>query len=202
MAKDDSEKIDARIAALEAQVAVLTDLLEGVSRVDVYDAVEDVYYDTLVFTGMNVQIVHGMGEETKDSNGMGNLLIGYNRKRVLPGEEDECLTFGAFCDRRTGSHNLVVGHLNNYTSRMGIVFGKYNEISRPHASVLGGEHNLASKNRATVAGGVGNTASGYGSSVSGGQGNTASGESASILGGVFKTAVGDSCVVGDDGVDC
>jgi hypothetical protein len=195
---EENNGLAGRVAELEAQVAELTALLAGVSRVDVYDAVEDDYYDTLVFTGMNLQILSGIAEpppgEPPTTNGMGNLIIGYNRARVDCPEEVECV------DRRTGSHNLVMGGKNNYTSFSSFVSGGWNEVSAPHSAILSAKFSLASGHRATVTGGFSNIASGTGSSVSGGAGNTASAFSASVSGGKDNLASGDwSSVSGGQG---
>ena len=59
----------------------LDDLLLGVSRgID-----PNTGYDTLKFTGMNVQIVNG-SHVTWSANGTGNLIIGYNESRERLGK--------------------------------------------------------------------------------------------------------------------
>jgi len=165
-------------------VPILEDLLDGVSR-----GTDAFGYDTLRFTGMNVQIVNGEGE-TDSTNGMGNLIIGYNPLRG----NSECPD-GLDCDRRTGSHTLVIGRQHNYTSWGGVVAGYYNETSAPFASVSGGYSNLASGAYSSVSGGTYNIASGDFASVSGGQDNIASGESASVSGGVVNIADGDAASI-------
>ncbi len=152
---------------------------------------------TIRFTGVNVQVVNGLKSTNgfpgdPDSvdllntvvNSVGNLVVGYN-------ELGNPLGFG---DDRTGSHNIVVGHGNNYTSFGGFVGPRDNMISAPFASVTGGQRNRASGLGASVSGGSQNLASGRFSSVSGGgstfsfagtfyNGNTASGHNASVSGG-------------------
>ena len=72
---------------------------------------------TLRISRINVQVVNGLDAtngypadpdsiDTLDTrtNGLGNLIVGYNELGT-PGE-----------DNRTGSHNLVVGHGNSYSS--------------------------------------------------------------------------------------
>src|SRR5215510_10663472 len=51
----------------------------------------------VVISGANLRIVNGLGS-TETTNGLGNLIVGYNEPR------------GFEPDRRTGSHNVVVGH--------------------------------------------------------------------------------------------
>jgi hypothetical protein len=124
---------------------------------------------------MNVQIVNGSGATNGPVNGRGNLIVGYNELR---GSGDD----------RTGSHNIVVGSFNNYSSFGGLVAGSTNTISAQYANVRGGVYNTASGNYASVSGGESKTASGGVASVSGGGNNTANAEVANISGGEYNTA--------------
>jgi hypothetical protein len=111
------------------------------------------------------------------TNGKGNLIVGYNASRTF--------------DRpnvRTGSHNLILGDGNNYSSFGGLVAGRVSTTSAPYASVSGGEGNTASDYASSVSGGNSNTAAGYSSSVSGGNSNTATGYSSGVSGGLSNTA--------------
>ena len=194
-------------------------LLAGVTRgVD-----SNTSQDTLTFTNMNVQVVNGSGI-TDAVTGTGNLIIGYNEIRNEQGASVTCpsdVVTDVFreCNRRTGSHMLIVGERNNYTSYGGMVVGIQNETAAKYASISGGFNNTASGSglAASVSGGQGNSASAQGasvsggsgnkasssySSISGGQSNTASGLAASVSGGSNKTASTTYCIVGDDGVDC
>ena len=159
-------------------VMALEDLLDGVYRDDTAE------YETLVFSGMNVQIVNGSGE-TSVTDGMGNLIIGYN----------EYLYRGI--DDRTGSHNLIIGDYNEYTANSygGMVVGKFNEIDGAYSSVSGGTSNTASGYGSSVTAGEYNTASGSYSSVSGGGINQASGYNSSVSGGAGNTARGEYSTV-------
>ncbi len=131
---------------------------------------------TVVFTGVNVQIVSGSGATDGPVNGAGNLIVGYDK--------------GTLGQTRTGSHNLVVGDEHEYTSYGGFVAGLTNTVSGPSASVTGGYENVASGMSACVIGGHANTASGLYASVSGGLYNIASGADASVSGGALNTASG------------
>ena len=190
------------ISDLENAVAYYDDLLDGVSRevvtVNDYRAEPSTQIEvpTLVFSGMNVQIVNGL-ENTQTANGAGNLIVGYNA-----GRDGFSCPDGYFCDRRWGSHMLVSGTRNNYTAFGGLMAGNYNETSGSYSSVSGGIANEASGESSSVSGGAYNTAIGESSSVSGGYANTASGYSSSVSGGLDKTASFEYCVVGDDGNDC
>ncbi len=131
--------LENRIMELETTVRDLTVRLEGVSRVE----------DTVVFNGVNVQIVNGTGSTSEEINGLGNLIVGYNKPRD---EIDETM--------RTGSHNLVVGDEHNYTSYGGFVAGLSNTISGAYSSIGGGLRNVASGDFSAVSGGHFKTAEG------------------------------------------
>ena len=104
---------------------------------------------------MNVQIVNGTESTDGTLNGVGNLIIGYNESRGVIQCPD-----GLWCGRLTGSHNLIVGSYNNYTSNGGIVVGLFNEISGAFSSVSGGTTNTASGHYSSVSGGNNRTAAG------------------------------------------
>jgi len=175
--------LEQRIIQLETKVAELQALLANVSRFQDSNG-----YDTLQFKAMNVQIVNGK-DMTDSTNGTGNLIIGYNEVRVLrPGKT--CDSTPEDCNRRYGSHNLVIGIFDNYSAYGGMVVGNKNEISGQWASVSGGIDNRASGDISWVSGGYQNTASGFVSSVSGGTLNEASGRLSSVSGGLANEASG------------
>jgi hypothetical protein len=134
-------------------------------------------FPELVITGANLRVVNGLGE-TQTTNGLGNVIVGYNEPR------------GFEPDIRTGSHNVVVGAQHNFFRVGGLVVGLINTISGDFAAVSGGVGNTASGFGSSVSGGLGNTASFDISSVSGGESNTASGFDSSVSGGRFNTASG------------
>jgi hypothetical protein len=154
--------VTARLAAVEQKLSALT-----------FNAAAN----EVVITGANLRIVNGLGS-TERTNGLGNLIVGYNESRdgATPP------------DNRTGSHNVVVGVANNFSSFGGLVVGNFNTISGGFASVSGGDFNTASGPFSSVSGGTTNTASGNSSSVSGGSDNSASGDSSSVSGGGNNTA--------------
>ena len=125
----------------------------------------------------NVQIVNGLGS-TETQNGLGNLIVGYNETR-------DGSPFGT--DARTGSHNIVTGELNNYTSSGGILGGSANSLSGVEEFAVGTVNNVAGLQSA-VSGGYANDPSGNYSSISGGYSNSATSTCASISGGVENTA--------------
>jgi hypothetical protein len=115
----------------------------------------------VVISGANLRIVNGLGS-TETTNGLGNLIVGYNEPRQFGGP-----------DIRTGSHNVVVGKEHNFSSFGGLVIGEGNEISGQFASVTGGFSNRASGDSSSISGGAGSIASGDSSSISGGSSNRA-----------------------------
>jgi hypothetical protein len=156
---------------------------------------------TVQYSGANVQIVNGEGK-TNSSNGAGNLVMGYDEHNhycepssfpppCKPGEIEFTVPY-----TQTGSHNLLFGTADSFTSYGALIGGRSNEAAGPYASVLGGSGNTASGPESTTLGGAANKASGLDSAVSGGVSNTASGEYASISGGESDTASGPESSVG------
>ena len=139
----------------------------------------------VVITKANLRIVNGLGE-TGTTNGLGNLIVGYNELRSFP--ENPSV--------HTGSHNVVVGRRNNFSSFGGLVVGESSEISNEFSSVSGGIANTASGLFSSVSGGLRNTAAGEFASVSGGAVNEATGRGSSISGGFGNLADGQATSVG------
>jgi hypothetical protein len=126
---------------------------------------------TIRFTGVNVQVVSGSGNTTAKVNGTGNLVIGYDES---PGPQ-------------TGSHNLILGAGQAFTSYGSIVAGLDNSASGAYSAVLG-YRNHAVGTAATVTGGSAGSASGSFSSVTGGFANRASSSYGSVSGGCENLA--------------
>ncbi len=160
--------------ALQADVQELQVLLSGTERID----------ENLVFHGMNLQVNNGSGATDGSTNGLGNIIIGYN--------EDMFPYLGTGpSSQKTGSHNLVVGKGNNYMSFGGIVSGLNNWISGTYATVTGGERNQALGPFSSVFAGSLNQAAGLGASAGSGQNNSASGAFSTSFGGLLNVASGD-----------
>lgn len=141
----------------------------------------DVYFD-----GCNVHVRDGSGDTFATTNGLGNLIIGYNEDTGGPHD-------------RMGSHNLVIGPYHTFSSFGGIVAGQFNTISAGSASVLGGVGNVANGVQSVISGGSGNISTGNSSSVSGGTFNTASGDNSSVSGGKYNETGGNaSSISGGD----
>jgi hypothetical protein len=144
--------------------------------------------DEVTITGANLRIVNGLGS-TDTANGLGNLIVGYDESRQA---FDSCAgSTDAFCtDTRTGSHDVVVGRFNNFSSFGGLVVGELSEISGRFSSVSGGGVNTASGDYSSVSGGNNNTAVGNSATVSGGFQGSAVGDSSSVSGGFVNGAGG------------
>jgi len=177
------------------------EILSHMSIVYLDDGSGNLVNKTIRFERINVQVVNGLGATSgypmdPDSvdpldvqvNGVGNLIVGYNELG------------NPIVDDRTGSHNMVLGHGNSYTSFGGFVGPRDNTTSAPFASVTGGTGNQASGLSASVVGGGGNTASGFLASVTGGKNNVASGYWSAVSGGRANSATDNyTSVSGGDG---
>jgi hypothetical protein len=144
---------------------------------------------TIRVTGANLQVVSGSGKTNGPVNGAGNLIIGYD-------DEANCtelpLPFcGGGLHPQTGSHNLVLGTSQSYTSWGAILGGLGNQALARNTFVLGVENTASGIASSISSGGSVNKASGLGASVSGGGDNTASGEKASVSGGFENKATAD-----------
>lgn len=133
----ENASLRSQVQAQETRLAAMESLLVHFSRSG----------NEITISGANLNIVNGMGN-TETTNSLGNLVIGYNESR---GPEEP--------DIRTGSHMLVIGRWNDFSSFAGIVTGSYNETSARYASIIGGFRSIASGNWSTVTGGAENIAS-------------------------------------------
>ena len=139
----------------------------------------------VIFSGANVHIRNGDASgDSFVSNGLGNLIVGYNQSGGFVPEE------------RGGSHNVVVGPYHRYNFGVGLVAGFANRLGGFGASVSGGSNNSAMGTFAAVSGGDNNTASGDTASVSAGQLNVASGVLSSVSGGFNNQATATASTVG------
>jgi hypothetical protein len=142
----------------------------------------DTATNSVIFSGANVYVQSGSGATDGALNGLGNLIIGYD-------ETADDLGYGMYVESdHSGSHNLVVGMGNAYTSYGGLVAGMLNSLDGVGASVCGGTFNVASGLLSHVSGGGANRASGDYSSVVGGNSNGATAEQSAVLGGYFNNA--------------
>lgn len=161
----DITALQVRVKALETKPASGIPNLEKYVTIDT-NPINGVAGPHILITGANVHVRSGSGF-TNDNvsgggtlTGLGNLIIGYNE--LNPSGQP-----------RTGSHNLVGGSLNSFSSVGGMAFGLRNTLSGQYAAIVGGDTNTASGVNASVLGGNGNTASGLRATVYGGLNNTA-----------------------------
>jgi hypothetical protein len=181
--------------------------------------------------GSTAEECTGQDFDCLNRTGLGNLIIGYNESRepwidaVGGGTYVYDQTGGAYattvelcspsgqpefrdedgfplCDRREGSHGLIVGRWNNNMGHANVVAGLANDVGGHFVSITGGQQNSATANYSVVSGGLLNRAYGFASSVSGGFYNkaglgidSASGRFASVSGGTFNVADGEKSSV-------
>jgi hypothetical protein len=119
---------------------------------------------TVQFAAVNVQILNGAGT-TATKNGKGNLVVGYDES---PGTQ-------------SGSHNVVLGSHQTFTSYAGLLGGSTNTVTGPFGAVFG----IANKavGPESLAAGNNNQAVGTATSAIGGYKNVANANSSSITGG-------------------
>jgi hypothetical protein len=99
--------VTAQIAQLQTLVAGLTSRVEALEAKLAHVSASG---NDIVISGANLYVNDGSGTTDGPVNGLGNVVIGYNELR------------GAG-DDRSGSHNLVFGSRNNYSSYGGLVGG-------------------------------------------------------------------------------
>lgn len=200
----DSAEALARGAADLAHDAAIADL--GGNTVLALDGILSLAdANTALLTGVNLQVVNGTGA-TASANGLGNVIVGYNIENVAGplicslgeyGDQADCEansgTWAAV--HKTGSHNVIVGDLHNYSRYGGLATGARNAITGTRAAALG-TGNTARGPDATILGGTSNVASGFFSSVLGGERNTASGYGAVVTAGRINQARGRHAAVG------
>ncbi|NTS77498.1 hypothetical protein HR060_11555 [Catenovulum sp. SM1970] len=133
--------------------------------------------DTLVISGCDLQVTNGLNN-TQLTNGLGNLIIGYNSDASLDNE-------------RTGSHNLIVGENHSYRLSGSLITGAGN-FALGQSVVVAGSNNKATGFRSVILGGVGHEANGWFSSILGGTGATTGNNArwSTVAGGQFNTANG------------
>ena len=205
-------KLDERVSTLEAKVAALEEKLSKIT----YEPKGLNDLPTVKISGANLQVVNGTGA-IQNLNGLGNVIIGYDEH--------------AADIKQTGSHNLVLGDRQTFTSWGGLLAGSKNAAHRPAwrgvrlqqrgqgavghgdrrvfngadgdgSSISGGSQSVAKTTLSSISGGFNNFTEGDWASVSGGQTNFARGKYSSMSGGVRSTARGvNSSVSGGEGND-
>lgn len=201
-------ELEATVAALEERLAASTVLgLDGYLELDTSDPSRP----TARFSGVNLQVVNGVGSGSSSPNGLGNVIVGYDELYV-PRVEDEyesVCALGTHLDQdsceqdgylwaqqhKSGSHNLVIGPGHRYSWVYGVVAGFNNTINNDGSSVIGAGYGLAQGRRAIVTGGSSNRAIGHQSAVLGGWDNLASGPASKVSGGVHNSATAQGATV-------
>jgi hypothetical protein len=116
--------VTAQIALLQTQVQ---DLSARLAAAETKLAHVSVSGNDIYITGANLHVTSGSGATDGPVNGLGNVIIGYNEMR------------GGSGDNRSGSHNLVVGSKNNYTSYGGFVGGLQTGVTAPFSTAFWGQ---------------------------------------------------------------
>jgi hypothetical protein len=175
--------VESEVAALQSEVAALQTTLSKVS----YHPSGLNGQPTLEISGANVQIDNGTGRTFNTMNGLGNLFLGYDEG---PGSQ-------------TGSHNVVFGFNQSFTSYGSMIGGFLNTVTSPSAAVFGDSNTVDSRGSLVAGGnntvtgdgdvvfGSSNSTDGVVTSVLGGQNNTVHGLFTSILGGSGTTLDGN-----------
>jgi len=182
--------IDSLISAVSTTSAAATTLAGAVAantaKLQCVSSSTDA--SNFIVNGCNVQVVNGLGS-TDTRNGRGNLVVGRN--------EDGACSSGACA--RDGSHNVVLGMYNQYTSFGGMVAGTQNTVSGNYSTITAGTGSKATGAYSTVSGGAFHTVTEEGAAATGGRANrvfavgaVASGGRATAAGGEFSTVVGGS----------
>lgn len=204
-AEQERKALQAQIKALRDQFLAMRNDVRGLQANSILDLngyltfENTTGYPTAVFRGVNVQVVNGTGD-TQTVNGVGNLIVGYNRTRSgTPvcsigyfATEAECTGKGGrwAASHKSGSHNIVGGDYNSYSLWGGLLLGTHNAINAPFSVVAAGSGNVASGDLSSVTGGSFNTSSAIYGSVSGGLNNAAKGDFSSVGGGSSRNATG------------
>lgn len=137
--------VDERASALEEvsdDVALIVGMMAPLHNYVLVDTANH----HVKFTGANVYVQSGSGATDGAVNGLGNLIVGY----------DEANTWKT--SDKSGSHNLIIGTGNNYSSWGSAIFGTENESTAPVSAVLGGDRNTVAYEGAVIVTGYQNEA--------------------------------------------
>lgn len=124
---------------------------------------------TVVFTGVNVQVRNGTGSTGGDTDGTGNLIVGWN-------EADDN-------DSRIGSHNVIVGRNHAWEGHSSLAVGFDHAVLGDGVATIGGEANTAVGEGSVLLAGQDNHAMGVATVSVGGAENTLTEELSVTVGG-------------------
>jgi hypothetical protein len=175
----DVTTVGVRLDSIEGNIGELEDHKDEANAFLSFVTVTDA--GDVAFTGTNLHLRNG-SDDSSVANGKGNLIIGYNGVET-------------FAEERSGSHNLVIGDLHQYTATGGIVTGTGSMLLSDQSAIFGGESHTTTAIGSVIAGGANNQASMTGSAIIGGQFNTATGAWSSIVGGAHNLASGAKSAV-------
>ena len=199
--------LEQQVETLQTQIASLQDTLSQIASNPVLElgtyvsvdlgSINDLPGPNILITGANLHIRNGDAQSA--TNGLGNLVIGYNLAPVLGGDPEVTPPFD-LTTYRTGSHNLVLGSFNRYGSYGSIVAGSQNTVGS-NSAVLSGDKNSATYGSAILSG-HNNQVNAWSGAIVGGQGNAllsaipgGFGQFAAILGGMGNQATGSTSTV-------
>jgi hypothetical protein len=172
------ESLEAENEALSSTVDEMTSTLAGVRREGT----------TLVFEGMNLQLLNGpLGDEV--TNGLGNLIVGHNES---PGTQTGSanIVIGSEHQAFTSYGDIIGGAFNEATARRALVTGLQNKASGPYAGLLGGRFNEATEESTAVVGGAEDRATEIYAVAIGGRKNRANGGISVAIGGTENESSG------------
>lgn len=164
-------RLAGEVSALQSKAAALEEKLSKIS----YEPKGLNGLPTVKISGANLQVVNGSGA-IQNVNGLGNVIIGYDEH--------------AADIKQTGSHNLVLGDRQTFTSWGGLLAGSKNSVTAPLSVSFGFGNDVKAK-WATITAGYFNVAGGEGSSISGGSESGTNAGLASISGGLRNHANAD-----------
>ena len=180
------EQITSLEGQLQAQEQAIASLAPLLSLVPVAER-SSFGQDTWNLSGLNVRLDNGAGTTYGTSNGLGNLILGYNESEGGHRDAEGNYMEG---EVRVGSHNLVVGAGHTYGSNGSFLGGYNNALFGQGASILSGQASLATGTWSAILGGLDNRATASNACISGGHSNTASGDRASVSGGLLNISAG------------
>lgn len=189
-----AQDAQSRVAIVEGGLAaVQANSVLALDGILAYDAAAH----TARFSGVDVQILNGQGAGT--INGRGNLIVGYNERRIRPAvcsfggshanSQVACESIGGVwsANHKSGSHNLVVGDGHAYSSHGGVLFGFGNTVVSYGGSVTGGTGNVVLGTYGAVSGGVENWARAPYSAIGGGYQNSTDALYSVVSGGATRS---------------